>query len=162
MELWELEGLIVSLFESIPLDELPDEFRVLQNPKAVNVVNIVIQYYAATDFRGDGLTYADLLKHPNAQPQLDNNYAIRYAACNGIVKNVEALLQDSRVDPSDEDCRCIKRATDNEHLEIVKLLYTDRRVQKKIDVFEIIQVLSLTQEINEVEAIFDVVEFKIR
>ena len=64
-------------------------------------------------------------------PSVDYNNAIRLASKNGHIEIVKILLQDKRVDPTDN--WAIRIASQFGHIEIVKILLEDKRVDPSAD-----------------------------
>ena len=77
-----------------------------------------------------------LLTDKRVDPSEDDNYSIRVASMEGFTEVVELLLTDKRVDPSDHDNICIMHSMNNMHnndyVDIVALLWKDKRVRKKL------------------------------
>src|SRR5690606_28065679 len=61
------------------------------------------------------------------------NLAIRFASRNGHAAVVRMLLQDERIDPSDENNEAIQMASSRGHFCIVRLLLQDGRTDPSTD-----------------------------
>ena len=52
---------------------------------------------------------------------------------NNNINNVKLLLNDKRVDPSDDNNWAIKLASQNGHVDIVNLLWQDQRIKNSLE-----------------------------
>lgn len=86
-----------------------------------------------------GVIVKILLTDPRVNPQSRNNYAIRYASCNGYLDIVNLLLADSRVDPSANDNFALRMACWNGHAKVLSALLADSRVDPSANDNEAIQ-----------------------
>lgn len=99
---------------------------------------------------GDLDTVKELLKN-GADPSCYNNYSIKIASCNGHTEIVELLLQDARVDPSNES---IIRACIAGNVDVVKLLLDDSRVNPAEPFNDLIERASMFGHADVLEVLF--------
>ena len=76
--------------------------------------------------------FIKLITHPNFDITINNNWAIRYAAENGIVELVELLLQNPKVNPADLNNFAITYSDINEHTEVTRLLWKNTKVKNTL------------------------------
>ena len=79
---------------------------------------------------GDLNKVKKLLKDPNVDTSVHNNYAIRLSSDNGHLDVVRELLKDPRVDPSDMDNCAIIWSSYFGYIDVVKELLKDSRIDK--------------------------------
>lgn len=74
------------------------------------------------------ISIAKMLLDSGADPSINDNISIAYAAANGSLELVNLLLQDPRVNPAANNNAAIRRAAAKGHAEIVEILLKDPRV----------------------------------
>lgn len=80
--------------------------------------------------RDDVQSFRELMSNPHVDPSANRNRALRIASSLGRTEYVKILLEDSRVDPMEEDeCEAcaLTEAAQNGHVAVLRLLLQDKR-----------------------------------
>jgi hypothetical protein len=100
------------------------------------------------------LLMQSLLKHPEVDPTINDNQAIRCAALRGHTDVIELLLTDLRVNPSDGDNFAIVEAYNHNFPKTVQLLWSDKRIKdtlnsQKPELYEILKKQDIENKISD-------------
>ena len=89
---------------------------------------LVNEFFSAIEMNKAKVVQDLLTCHPNLDPSIDDNYAIRYASDLGHVDVVSVLLAHPGVDASADHNIALRLAAQNGYIEVVKILLADPRV----------------------------------